>query len=275
VEAVLQRIESLWRFARRSPWERAQRVAFVGAVLLFSLLLITEVEIVRLWSGADTLEWWLRVAELSFLIGLLGLSVAAIATCRSNQKTLDLERRKRAETLAAASRGLAAEDQLTELPNGRALVSLLSDAIERSQGKSLAFYLLDLDGFKSINNAFGSATGDAILRVVALRLRSVARRGDLIARFESDTFAVLARDVGSRREAIDIGRRYVAAFDDAVSIQNRVHVIGMTCGLAFYPEDGTTTEEIIHHADLALRSERAARQSEMQFFVAPTNAPAA
>ena len=275
MEAAVERIESLRRSARRRPWTRAQSIAFFRAALLLGLLLVSAFGIVRLWRGADTLEWWLRFAEMPFLIGLLGFSVAAIAACRNDQKARDLERRTRSEVVAAANRGLVTEDQLTELPNGRALIELLGDAIERSRGMRLAFYLLDLDGFKSINNAFGSATGDAILRMVALRLRSVARRGDLIARFESDTFAVLARDVGSRREAIDIGRRYVAAFDDAISIQNRSHLIGMTCGLAFFPEDGTTTEEIIHLADLALRSERASRQSEMQFFVAATNAPAA
>ena len=266
--------EALRQAARRRPRAGPQSLAILSAALLMSLLLITEFEIVRLWREADTLQWWLRFAQMFFLVGLLGLSVAAIAACRSNEKTRDLERRMTSQALVAASGDLVLEDPLTELPNGRALVAILKDAIERCQGASLAFYLLDLNSFQSVNHAYGRATGDAILRGVALRLRSAARGGDLIARFDSDAFAVVARDIGSRREAIDIGRRYVAALDDAIGIEERAHAIGATVGLAFYPEDGATTEELIHHADSAMRSERASRQSEMQFFVALTNAPA-
>ena len=122
------------------------------------------------------------------------------------------------------------EDPLTELPTGRAIAEALAEAIECSRGRTLAFYLLDLNGFKSVNNAYGSATGDAILRLIALRLRTVARRGDLIARYESDTFAVLAHDVVCRREAIDIGNRYVTTLDDPIAINSRAYAIGVTAG---------------------------------------------
>lgn len=269
----MERIGALWRSAKRRQWVPSH--AILCAALLMSLLLITEFEIVRLWREADTLQWWLRVAQMLFLTGLLGFGVAAIAACRSNKRARNLEPRLRSQTMVEASSDQGLEDPLTELPNGCAIIANLREAIERSEGASLAFYLLDLNGLKSANNTYGRATGDAILRVVALRLLSVARGGDLIAQFGSDAFAVLARDVGSRREAIDIGQRYVAALDGAINIENRAHAIGATLGLAFYPDDGATTEELIDHADFEMRSERASRQSEMQFFVALTNAPAA
>ena len=249
-------------------------IAFFCAAMLMGALLTPYVENVRLWADAYASQGWVIIAEMFLLAGLLGLSAAAFAACRRNRKIHDFEHRLRAESESEAHRGLVMEDPLTELPTGRAIAADLTEAIKGSRGAALAFYLLDLNGFKSVNSAYGSATGDAILRVVALRLRSVVRRGDLIARYESDTFAVLARDVGCRREAIDIGERYVAALDDPIAINNRAHAVGVTTGLAFYPEDGTTPEELIHQAELAMRSEKARRQSEMQFFVALTYAPA-
>jgi diguanylate cyclase (GGDEF)-like protein len=251
-----------------------QCIALSCAALLVGALLTPYVENVRLWAGAYATKRWLGIAEMLMVAVLLGLSVAAYAAGRRNLKNRDIERRQRSQAASEACRDLAMEDPLTELPTGRAIAEALKEAIECSRGTTLAFYLIDLDGFKSVNNAYGSATGDAMLRLIALRLRTVARRGDLIARFESDTFAVLAHDIVCRREAIDIRNRYLAALDEPISINNRAHAIGVTAGLAYYPEDGTTPEELMRHADLALRSEKARRQSEMQFFVALTYAPA-
>lgn len=273
-EAVVEKLSSLSGSARHRVAASIRCIAFFSAATLVGALLTTHVENVRHWAGGYATQWWLGVTELFFLAGFLGLSVAAFVACRRTRKVLDLEHRLRSEAESEARRGLAMEDPLTELPTGRAIAAVLTEAIESSPGATLAFCLLDLNGFKSVNSAYGSATGDAILRGVALRLRSVVRHGDLIARYEGDVFAVLARDVGCWREAIDIGERYVAALDDPISIDSRAHAISATAGLAFYPEDGTTPEGLIRHADHAMRSEKARRQSEMQFFVALTYAPA-
>jgi diguanylate cyclase (GGDEF)-like protein len=247
-------------------------IALLSAVLPAGLFLFTEFESVGPLREADTMHR--QFAEMIYLAWLLGLSIAAIMMCRKNEKMRDLENRLRAEAAVEAQHGSAMLDPLTELPNGRALLATLKEAIERSQGMTLAFYLLDLSSFKSVNDAYGAAMGDAILRVVTLRLRSVARCDDAIARFESDAFAALARDVGSRREAIEIGQRYVAALDDPITVGNRAHAIGVSVGLALYPDDGATPEELVHHADLAVRAQKAGRQSEIPFFVAMTSAPA-
>jgi diguanylate cyclase (GGDEF)-like protein len=265
---------ALLRSARNYAWAKIYCIALLSAALLMGLLLIVEFGIVRPWRGADTLKWWLRFAEMTYLAGLLVLSIAAIVMCHQSQKMRDLESRLRAEAAVEAKCSDALQDCLTELPNGRALLATLKEAIERARGKTLAFYLLDLDDFKSVNDAYGAAIGDAILRVVALRLRSVARGDDAIARFESDAFAVLARDVGARFEAIEIGQRYVAALDHPISLGNRSYSVGVSVGLAFYPDDGVTPEELLRHAELAMRTEKASRQSEMSFCIAMTSAPA-
>ena len=166
------------------------------------------------------------------------------------------------------------QDPLTELPNRRAVIPALEEAIARPSGTTLAFYLLDLNGFKQVNDAYGHATRDAVLRAVAQRFRAVARHGDLIARLGGDEFAVLARNVQSRREAFDIGQRYVAALDDAIRVDDHAHNIGVAVGVAFYPDDGANAEAIMHRADLAMYAAKVERRSKLQFFEAMSHAPA-
>lgn len=166
------------------------------------------------------------------------------------------------------------QDPLTALPNRRAVIPALDDAIAGPRGTTLAFYLLDLNGFKKVNDAYGHVTGDAVLRAVAQRFRTVARDEDLIARLGGDEFAVVACGVHSRSEAFDIGQRYVAALDDAVCVGDHAHNIGVAVGVAFYPDDGATAEEIMHRADLAMYAAKAERKSTLLFFEAMSHAPA-
>jgi diguanylate cyclase (GGDEF)-like protein len=271
----LGNIGSLLRAFRHRPWPGGQCIGIVSALLLIGVLLAPEFEAVLRLREGDATVHWAGIVEVLALAALLGLSIATGLACRNNEKTRISERKLRAQVESEARGGRALQDRLTELPNAQGLLAVLTDTIERSRDAAFALHLLDLDGFQSVNTAYGSATGDAILRVVALRLRSVARREDLIARVEGDAFAVLARDVQCRHEAIDIGQRYAAALDEPICLDNRFHAIGVTVGLAFYPEDGTTTDELMRHADRAVRAERALQRSDVPYFVAPANAPAA
>jgi len=263
------------RSVRRHFRAKAPLIALLGAVLLSGLVVAIEFEIVRQWREGDATYRWLRLVETMALAGLFGLGGAAVLACSRSDRMRTHERRLRAEAAYEARRGMSQQDPLTGLPSKRAAVSALTEAIADARGATLAFYVLDLNGFKSVNSAYGSETGDAILRVVARRFRSVARSNHFIARLESDAFAVLARDVESRREAIEIGQRYIAALDDAIRIGDRAYVVGATVGLAYYPEDGATAEELMSRADLAVRSKNAAQRSELLLLVALTNAPAA
>jgi diguanylate cyclase (GGDEF)-like protein len=267
-------IESLVDSVRRHPWSSAQDIAFAAAGLLVSLLLALEYEIVRFWAEYNPDERQLRFAEVVALTGILGLSIAAFGVRRMNDLRRDQERRLRTDAEIHESRQLAVQDALTELPNRRAIVAALQDAITRDRGTTLAFYLLDLNGFKMVNDAYGHATGDAVLRVVAQRFRTVAREEDLIARLGGDEFAVVARGVQSRSEAFEIGQRCVAALDDAIRVGDHAHIIGVAVGVAFYPDDGTTAEGIMHAADLAMYAAKASRTSNLLFFEAMTHAPA-
>jgi diguanylate cyclase (GGDEF)-like protein len=267
-------IDTLVRSVRRHPLASLQDIALCGAALLVSLLLAVEFEIVRFWENDAPKERQLRFAEILALTGLLGLSIAGFAVRRLSDRRRDQRLLLKAEAEIRESRVLAMQDPLTALPNRRAIIPALEEAIARRPGGTLAFYLLDLNGFKKVNDAYGHVTGDAVLRAVAQRFRAVARDNDLIARIGGDEFAVLARGVHSRSEASDIGQRYVAALDDAVCVGDHVHYIGVAVGVAFYPDDGATAEEIMHSADLAMYAAKAERKSNLLFFEAMSHAPA-
>jgi diguanylate cyclase (GGDEF)-like protein len=270
----MKMIAPLVESVRRHPWSSAQDIALLAAGILVSLLLALEYEIVRFWEVYDPSERKLRFAEVVVLTGVLGLSIAAFAVRRVNDQRQHEEFQLMSDAKIQESRLLAIQDPLTELPNRRAIVPALRDAIARDRGTTVAFYLLDLNDFKRVNDVHGHARGDAVLQVVAQRFRSVARQGDLIARLGGDEFAVLAHGVQSRAEAFEIGQRYVAALADGIRVGNDVHAVGVAVGVAFYPDDGTTAEKIMHCADLAMYAAKADRTSSLLFFEAMTHVPA-
>ncbi len=163
----------------------------------------------------------------------------------------DITARKEAEARLAH---LALHDPLTSLPNRRALAEALERSIARSQrsGKPLAVLALDLDGFKAINDRFGHPAGDATLLEVANRLRQIIRRSDLVARLGGDEFAVIASELSGPAPVSRLARRIGAALSAPIALREAVAEIGVSIGVAFYPGDGETTEELLSRADAAL-----------------------
>ena len=150
-----------------------------------------------------------------------------------------------AHTVAELSRQ-ALRDPLTGLRNRRGLVDQLQ-AASRRDGQALV--LLDLDGFKAVNDRFGHARGDALLCEVADRIRQATRQGDLVFRLGGDEFAVLVRDVPRPEQALELGRRFVAAatVDDGDVSDLRV---GASAGVRLLTRDSAGTA--VHDADAAL-----------------------
>ncbi|MCC7253710.1 GGDEF domain-containing protein [Hyphomicrobium sp.] len=266
----MSRAESLASAVRRHPWSSAQDAMVLGLAMLVSLLLALEYDIVAFWDQLDDRQRRLRVEEIALLTVLLAIGLGIFAVRRMKEARLDVEREMRARLEAQSAHALAMQDPLTELPNRRALASALETAIGRPppDGRMHAFYLLDLNGFKRVNDEHGHAAGDELLRIVAKRFRAVARKGDMVARIGGDEFAVLACNVDSRNSANQIGERFVSALGEQVSVSGRSHAIGVAVGVALYPENGSTADEIMHHADLAMYKAKARRSSSVIFFEA-------
>jgi diguanylate cyclase (GGDEF)-like protein len=127
-----------------------------------------------------------------------------------------------------------------------------------------AFFLLDLNDFKRVNDLHGHFLGDRGLQVVAQRFRAVTRPSDLLARLGGDEFALL-HDV-DRRAAVAIARRLITSLEAEIRVGKHSYSIGVSSGAVLIPDDGKEVEEIIHHADLAMYRAKGQDQPSTEFF---------
>lgn len=166
---------------------------------------------------------------------------------------------------------LAFHDALTGLPNRALFEDRLEQALERAkrERQRLAIIFIDLDGFKEINDSLGHDVGDLLLREIAQRIRDRLRRGtDTVARLGGDEFVVLMEDPGDPDNCIALAAEIIA--DVATPFELRGHLIrvGASLGIAFFPEDGDDTLELMKRADLAMYTAKAAGKSTYRLFQA-------
>ena len=149
---------------------------------------------------------------------------------------------------------LAFNDMLTGLPNRVLFNDRLHQALAtaRRYGRGFAVMYLDLDRFKVINDTYGHGSGDEVLHQVAQRLQSALRESDTIARFGGDEFVVLQPIVDGPGDAADLARKIVAAMLDPIVIDEHQHRVTTSIGIALFPQDAQTVEELMDAADRAL-----------------------
>jgi diguanylate cyclase (GGDEF)-like protein len=146
----------------------------------------------------------------------------------------------------------AAHDDLTGLPNRAAFHECLSEASEHltRHRQKYAVLALDLDGFKDVNDAYGHAAGDELLRQIAQRMRHSLREGDVVARLGGDEFAVLQLSVSEREAAVRLAERLIAEVNMPYCIEGRSIGINVSVGIALAPECGDG-EALLRAADEA------------------------
>jgi diguanylate cyclase (GGDEF)-like protein/PAS domain S-box-containing protein len=151
-------------------------------------------------------------------------------------------------------RHMATHDPLTGLPNR----SLLSDRVRlaigqaRRTGKGFAVTVLDLDGFKKVNDALGHAVGDALLRVAAMRLSDTLRESDTLARVGGDEFVIVLPATVSEEDIQAIARRLISAMQLPFEIQGHTLYVGISIGAAAFPEHGDSEVKLLANADTAM-----------------------
>lgn len=171
---------------------------------------------------------------------------AAGRAVRVSGSVTDITERKRQE---AAIAHLATHDTLTGLPN-RALLHERLAALQ-SPGGRFALLVLDLDGFKEINDGLGHHIGDLLLQQVGQRLRDRILPPNTVARLGGDEFAVVI-PLADTASAERVAREVLLTLEDDFLIDRHNLRVGGSLGIAMYPDDGTTTETIIRHADVAM-----------------------
>ncbi len=153
-----------------------------------------------------------------------------------------------------AMRSQAYTDALTGLPNRRGVQLALQSALAHcSPQRLVAVYLLDLDGFKPINDLHGHDVGDDLLVAVGQRLQdSLRRHTDMVARLGGDEFVIVASELARPEQARELGEGLLQAFKEPFVLSHlRMHV-GLTIGYALGPLDGTESRELIRRADAAM-----------------------
>ncbi|MBC2861478.1 EAL domain-containing protein [Stappia sp. 28M-7] len=187
---------------------------------------------------------WLQVSERRSASG----AIVGARTDITALKQAELAIRRTAET-----------DGLTQLANRSVMTRELDKALQgkRARDQSGVFIIIDLDHFKSINDTLGHDAGDALLRVVARRLRRLLRRGDVVARLGGDEFAVLLTGLSDELAAERTAEKLHKALTARIRLGDRMMRPGISMGVTLFPADGDTPADIIKNADIALYQSKA------------------
>jgi diguanylate cyclase (GGDEF)-like protein len=194
-------------------------------------------------------------------MSVFGLTYGIWATTRLRK---ELKARSSAHSEALA---LAQHDPLTGLPNRRRLLEAFSDLIrDVKPGCFRAVMMLDLDGFKPINDVYGHAFGDNLLRSFAERLAETLGKEGIVARLGGDEFAIVSPVFKEKSEAAGFARRLLTRINDRFEFGDRQISIGSGIGIAMYPHDGHAITELLRRADIALYRAKSSGRSTYRFF---------
>ncbi len=176
----------------------------------------------------------------------------------------------------ARIRRLADFDSLTGLPNRNYWTTHARTAIAnaRRHGDILAVLFIDLDNFKTINDSLGHQVGDHMLTVLAQRLESVLREGDMLARLGGDEFVALLQRLPDREEAKVVAEKLLALRERPVSIDGHELPVSMSIGIAVFPDDGIDIETLLKNADMAMYDAKGAGRNAYQSYQPEMNARA-
>ena len=242
-----------------------QDIGVIAAVLAVLGYVALEVDIFATESSASLRQEKIDLNEMLLLGTVLAVGLLIFAIRRYYDQKREIDRRIAAERQA---RELAYQDPLTGLANRRQFDEALKTAVASppTAGSSHAVLLLDLNGFKKINDHYGHNIGDEVLTIVAHRLLRAVRDGDLVARLGGDEFVVLAQHLIGPEAAANIAMRAIQSLNETVMTGGILHQVGAAIGIALLPNDGHTGEEALRKADLALYRAKAERRSSFRFF---------
>lgn len=232
-------------------WKRARRGERVGVYMLagwgaYGLSTLTMAALLRGWI--DMTPWTEHafqagaMVEMAMWMRVLGVRIEEL---RTSAQRAHLER--------DALRSLALTDALTGLPNRRGLSEVLARSLSScSPDRMTAVYLIDLDGFKPINDRLGHEAGDEVLVGVARRLQSLLRGSDAVARLGGDEFVVVASGLAGDADAQALGRKLLDGFREPFTAAGRPCAVGLTVGYALAPLDGQDADGLLKRADAAM-----------------------
>lgn len=264
--ALGQEVEMLdaawWAFLRT----REQMRASLAAPLRTSLAPRSRLAAGELGRSIRRLSIAAAVLPLGLIVAG-GLLIARARFLRSRQARQGRTQVRLAERTRELG-GLATGDDVTGLVNRAGFNELLVRAIETAQhrGESLAVLLLDLDGFKAVNDTLGHEQGDHLLRAVAHRLGSLCRGTDVVARLGGDEFGILLRKLGNPHLTAEVAERCLSGLLVPVDLSGRSVTPRASIGIAIYPDDARDAIDLLRAADTAMYAAKHAGKHRYQFY---------
>jgi len=164
-------------------------------------------------------------------------------------------------------------DALTSLPNRLCALDRLRQAVNQAQRHDhrVALLFLDLDHFKHINDTLGHEAGDQVLKLLATRLNNCLRDTDTLARLGGDEFLLVLPDLVDAGQAEIVARKLLVAATRPMIVGEETVSVAASIGIALYPEDGATVDELLRHADAAMYNAKRAGRDTFRFFTRSMN----
>ncbi|MGZ4977352.1 MAG: EAL domain-containing protein [Methylobacter sp.] len=213
----------------------------------------------EIWDRRKNGEFCPMLLSISAVTDKLGrlTHYVAISTDISHQKQTEQELKQ-----------LAYYDVLTSLPNR----FLFKDRFEhelclaQSSNTRLALFFLDLDHFKNVNDTLGHWAGDNLLQIISTRIQNCLRKTDTIARMGGDEFTIILPGLIGISDATELARKLVDIVTKPVKIKEHTVFVGVSIGIAIFPDDGNDFYTLTKHADTAMYASKAKGRGMFQYF---------
>ena len=242
-------------------------------LLLASLAVVFVLDQTGVLPSVQDSPPWVRLAELGLILLVTWMLVQMISDdLRHAIAQLEGEKQALQQSQQEIER-LVHSDALTGLPNrllGRdRLEQLLVQSADNSHIVAVVF--LDLDNFKTINDSLGHAAGDALLLQVAVKLRSVLRETDTVARISGDEFVLLLGNLKSEHAIATVIAKINRVFHDAFTVDGMDVLVTASMGITVSPRDGEDVDVLLKNADLAMYDAKESGRNTFRFFNAGMN----
>ena len=254
---------ALGKFLRLSPFKLETLVITLIAIFVF--LLAREYDAFEYLIAVSRTYENYEVDEIFTLLIIAAIALMIITYRNIRHLKLEIIKRKTAEH---SIKKLAFYDSLTDLPNRDLCINRFEHIlIQSARNNGLAAVLfIDLDNFKEVNDTYGHDAGDDLLKQFSSRLLKQLRKGDTLSRFAGDEFIILLDSVGSLNNVTILANKILDCVQIPFQINANETTIGMSIGIAMYPNDGEKASQLLKHADTAMYHAKHEGKNTFRFY---------